>query len=257
MNKNNYSVQTLQAVRITSIISLVFTLITACRRLFGEVPFFSNPSSSKVTELSLIILCFIVIGFSIILIIKPMYFFLLSIECLLASILFSIIIADSYLYIILFVISLSSSILYCKRNYNKRRFILISVFLPVFLFEFFMPLFHGIALFYEITVQRIIILFLISIAIFFFCAIIKQKTIIENQTPKILNLADYKGLGRSDLYLLQDILNDMTYKEIARKINGSPGALRNKISKIYKILGVGDKEGFLSTYSGYELIYEP
>ncbi len=260
MKKYYHSVQTIQVIRIISISSLVFALVAACNRFFNllkGVSLFYKFPSSKITDLSLLVLYFIIIIISAILIIKPKHFFLISIESLLSSILFSIVYINSYLNILLFSISVSTSILYCNCNFKKFRYILFSVFIPCFLFEFLMPLFHGFFAFYEITIQKIILLFFVSIAIFFFSAIIKQKTIIESQSPKILNLADYKGLGRSDLYLLQDILNDMTYKEIARKINGSPGALRNKISKIYKILGVGDKEGFLSTYSEYELIYEP
>ena len=67
----------------------------------------------------------------------------------------------------------------------------------------------------------------------------------------------YPGLERSDLMLLQDVLNNMKYKDIAQKIHGSEGALRNKLSRIYKILEVGDRTGFLTIYSGYKLIFEP
>ena len=59
------------------------------------------------------------------------------------------------------------------------------------------------------------------------------------------------------MILLQDIMTQMKYKEIATKIHGSEGALRNKLSRIYKILEVGDRTGFLTIYSGYELIYDP
>ena len=59
------------------------------------------------------------------------------------------------------------------------------------------------------------------------------------------------------MYLLQQVHDNKKYKEIAQSIHGSEGALRNKLSKIYKILEVGDRTGFLTIYSGYELIYEP
>lgn len=59
------------------------------------------------------------------------------------------------------------------------------------------------------------------------------------------------------MYLLQDVLENKKYKEITQKIHDSEGALRNKLSKIYKILEVGDRTGFLTIYSGYELVYEP
>ncbi len=74
---------------------------------------------------------------------------------------------------------------------------------------------------------------------------------------KVLNIATFKGLERSDMLLLKQVLENKKYKKIAQDIHGSEGALRNKLSKIYKILEVGDRIGFLTIYSGYELIYEP
>lgn len=74
---------------------------------------------------------------------------------------------------------------------------------------------------------------------------------------RVLNIASFDGLDRSDMYLLQQVLDNKKYKEIAHSIHGSEGALRNKLSKIYKILEVGDRIGFLTIYSGYELIYNP
>ena len=84
-----------------------------------------------------------------------------------------------------------------------------------------------------------------------------QKSVKDISPDKVLNIADYKNLTRSDMLLLQDILDGMKYKEIAKKINGSEGALRNKLSRIYKTLEVGDRIGFTTIYSGYSLIFEP
>ena len=92
---------------------------------------------------------------------------------------------------------------------------------------------------------------------FFFSEYTKQVGKNLATKDKVLNLAEFKGLDRSDMYLLQQVLDNVKYKEIAQKIHGSEGALRNKLSKIYKILEVGDRTGFLSIYSGYELLYEP
>ena len=131
------------------------------------------------------------------------------------------------------------------------------IFIPVTLFEIFFQLTKGMEIFWIMTYQKLQIVFTVAISIFFFCQHQKQNTIKDLTKDKVLNLAAFKGLERSDLYLLEDVMNNLKYKEIAKKINGSEGALRNKLSKIYKILEVGDKIGFLTIYSGYKLIYEP
>ena len=100
-------------------------------------------------------------------------------------------------------------------------------------------------------------MFAFLICIFFIYQFAKQNGVREGSKDKVLNLAQFKGLDRSDMILLQDIMTQMKYKEIAKKIHGSEGALRNKLSRIYKILEVGDRTGFLTIYSGYELIYDP
>ena len=105
--------------------------------------------------------------------------------------------------------------------------------------------------------MKIAITLILFIIVFFFYEFAKQEGIKEGVKDKILNLANYKGIDRSDLFLLQDILDNKKYKEIAQKLHGSEGALRNKLSRIYKILEVGDRTGFLSIYSGYKLVYEP
>lgn len=138
--------------------------------------------------------------------------------------------------------------------YRKRKLKII-VFTLFYIVCLILPIFSDIK-FIECIISKITISFVMLLFLFFFSEYIKQLNK-KQTTTKILNLADFKGIVRSDMFLLQEILDNKKYKEIALKIHGNEGALRNKLSKIYKILGVGDRIGFITIYSGYELIFEP
>lgn len=73
---------------------------------------------------------------------------------------------------------------------------------------------------------------------------------------KILNLAEYSGLVEADVILLQKVLENEQYKNIARTVYKAPGTVRNRLNKVYDILGVMDRMGFISTYLGYEIVFE-
>lgn len=74
--------------------------------------------------------------------------------------------------------------------------------------------------------------------------------------PKILNLAEFSGLVETDVVLLQKVLENEQYKNIAREVFKAPGTVRNRLNKIYDILGVMDRMGFISTYMGYEIVFK-
>lgn len=74
--------------------------------------------------------------------------------------------------------------------------------------------------------------------------------------PTILNLAEFPGLVETDVVLLQKVLENEQYKNIARAVYKAPGTVRNRLNKIYDLLGVMDRMGFISTYFGYEIVFE-
>ena len=77
----------------------------------------------------------------------------------------------------------------------------------------------------------------------------------SQDTPKILNLAEIPGLVETDVVLLQKVLENEQYKNIARAVYKAPGTVRNRLNKIYDLLGVMDRMGFISTYLGYEIVF--
>ena len=57
--------------------------------------------------------------------------------------------------------------------------------------------------------------------------------------------------------MLRRVLANQQYKVIAVDFNRTEGTIRNRLNKVYDILGVGDRTGFITTYSGFEVVYEP
>ena len=79
----------------------------------------------------------------------------------------------------------------------------------------------------------------------------------NKSTEKILNLALYDGLKESDVELLKCVLNNQQYKVIAINMHKSEGAVRNRLNKIYDTIGVLDRIGFLTTFTGFDVIFKP
>ena len=99
------------------------------------------------------------------------------------------------------------------------------------------------------TLVLSIILFLLIIHNHSYMAEMQAQT-------KTLNLAEYPGLNETDVVLLQLVLENEQYKNIARAVYKAPGTIRNRLNKIYDSLGVMDRMGFISTYLGYEIVFE-
>ena len=59
-----------------------------------------------------------------------------------------------------------------------------------------------------------------------------------------------------DVDLLEKVLQNKKYKEIALELHGNPGTIRNRLNKLYDILQVGDRTGFIAQFYGYKIIFE-
>lgn len=256
--KNIYSKNVLRTIRyFAAIIMLILSTTIAFQTyaLFSNNIFQNYTITKKLIVIIQLLSGLTIIVFSVFLLRFPERFFLIGIGNLLFSILTSFTIKSSYMCMILFAVAYATFLIrFNKKKYKK---ITMLLFLPALIFEFFIPLVTDSENFIEMTMQKICILSALFMVIYFFCECAIQNLVNDNTEEKVLNLANFEGMERSDLYLLQSVLDNKKYKDIAANINGSDGALRNKLSKIYKILEVGDKTGFLTVYSGYKLIYEP
>ncbi len=198
---------------------------------------------------------FLIIFLLIWLSIKPQNFILIGIISLIAFIDNNIFTSGNYINIILYALFISTFLI--RGWFNTYKILKYGFSILLYIIELLPSFFVHNEDYLSIFLTKIAFSILTLAVIFFFSEYAKQTGIKAGSGTRTLNLASFKGIERSDMFLLQDVLNNMKYKDIAQKIHGSEGALRNKLSKIYKILEVGDRTGFLTIYSGYTLIYEP
>ena len=257
-NKNVYTKKNLRIIRIISLAILILISITTPLKMYGYY------QEMKVTEYTIveaimgvlsIALNILLITTSAILVRYPQKFFIIGIVALAYSLGMSL--WDSEAIMSLLMLCVTFSTLLLRSNFTREKKKIIIIFAFIYLLELLFPLRQGLDVFLTLLTQKAGTSLLLGIIFFFSFEYTKQISNREASKDKVLNLAAFKGLERSDMYLLKQVLDNKKYKEIADSIHGSEGALRNKLSKIYKVLEVGDRIGFLTIYSGYELIYEP
>ena len=254
-----YAKKFIKAVSIFSIFAAVLLTFRTGMRIFDMIVNYPEyqvlTKSLFIRYVTVIITNLIFIGIFIFLIFTPQKFILIGIIALFYS--FDALmtnIQQPYMGIPMFTLGIATFAI--RGFFLKKKKLKISIFAAMYVISLIVPVFYDDE-FSEHFITKIAISFITLIAIFFFSEYANQTGSKQATKEKILNIASFKGLDRSDMYLLQQVLDNKKYKEIAHSIHGSEGALRNKLSKIYKILEVGDRVGFLTIYSGYELIYNP
>lgn len=253
-----YSSVILRGVRTIALITFFLLIISSIRMVFqyyNEIYGKGMHIIFTISFLSSLSTDIITIVFAAILIFYPQKFFFIGIGSILQSLNIGSFSPNSYMSLFMLGIAIGTFLVRTNHIISRKRFyILITI---IYLYELFFPLIYDDISFLNLFIDKFGGILALAICIFFFYQFAKQNGLREGSKDKVLNLAQFKGLDRSDMILLQDIMTQMKYKEIAKKIHGSEGALRNKLSRIYKILEVGDRTGFLTIYSGYELIYDP
>lgn len=74
---------------------------------------------------------------------------------------------------------------------------------------------------------------------------------------KKLNIAEYPELNERDCIILQQIQNKQKYSTIANSVGLSEGALKNRLHFVFDTLETGDKQGFMSIYDDWEILFNP
>jgi len=254
-----YTKKFIKAVSIVSILAAVLLTIRTGMRIYDMIVNFSEYAVLTKTQfiryINIIVDNLIFINIFVFLIFKPQKFILIGVIALFYSI-DSLLSSNQFPYMGIPMFTLCIATFAIRGFFLKQTKLKISIFSAIYVICLIVPVFYDDD-FSDHFITKIAISFITLIAIFFFTEFAKQTGSKQATKEKILNIASFKGLDRSDMYLLQQVLDNKKYKEIAHSIHGSEGALRNKLSKIYKILEVGDRVGFLTIYSGYELIYNP
>lgn len=98
--------------------------------------------------------------------------------------------------------------------------------------------------------------FTFGLLVFTFFAKAYITNMFEDKTSDhILDLKEYQKLNKRDAIWLTDILNKKKYEAIAIESGVTLGTVKNRIKVIFNELCVGDKQGFLTAYSDYEIHY--
>ncbi len=80
---------------------------------------------------------------------------------------------------------------------------------------------------------------------------------VNNQkNTNLLNISSYSELSKRDAEWLIAILKGQQYKTIAANYEITLGAVKNRLSCIFKILGLKNKIDFFNKYSDYEIVYK-
>lgn len=78
----------------------------------------------------------------------------------------------------------------------------------------------------------------------------------NEKNTNLLNISSYSELSKRDAEWLIAILKGQQYKTIAATYEISLGAVKNRLSCIFKILGLKNKRDFFNKYSDYEIVYK-
>ncbi len=144
---------------------------------------------------------------------------------------------------------LTFSFLMARGFFRKNRKLKIGCLLGVFLILFLSQLRFGIKFFIESLIGFAGYTLVYVLGFFFFYQTISKYQ--ENE--KVLDLSVYPELTDRDKEWLELIMQETKYEVIANQYNMSFGSVRNRFRKIFKILQVSDRIGFMATYGGYTI----
>ncbi len=157
---------------------------------------------------------------------------------------------ENYMGLLMF--SLGTTTLLARGLLKKHRLIKFSLLIGVYCVLLLSHIRFGLHNFINYFVINIAGLLVQVLSIFFLQAYYINTIIFED---KRLNLAEYQSLNERDCTILKKIQENTKYSVIAREVGLSEGALKNRLHIVFDILETGDKQGFLSIYEDWEILY--
>lgn len=146
-------------------------------------------------------------------------------------------------------------ILLARGFYHKKRILKSSISATILIILLLTKLRYGSIRFLQILINDLGVILLSTVSLVFIYIFSQNKFNAENKEKKI-NLAEYDSIKEKDSVLLNMVLNNVQYKVIALNTGLSEGTVRNRLNKLYDILGVADRIGFITTYSDFEIFYD-
>lgn len=157
---------------------------------------------------------------------------------------------DNYMGFMMFY--LGTAILFARgfmQNHKKIKVSLLLFFLLIFVSG---QVRFGFHVFLKLFLENSGGILVLSLLVFFVRAYCLNNLMYED---KRLNLACYPKLTERDCKILKMIQQGEKYSVIAKQHCLSHGSLKNRLHEVFDILETGDKQGFLSYYSDWELCY--
>ena len=136
------------------------------------------------------------------------------------------------------------------RKHKKLKIVMtIIVCLFFFLFDFRFGSNKGIASF----ITKVAYSFVVFLIAFFLTEFFSLSGTSEN---KILIISEYENLTQRDADWLIKVKNGIKYDAIAIEDCLALSTVKNRLREIYRILQVGDKQGFMSIYGDWTIVFE-
>lgn len=251
INNLLYSKKFLKAIRIiSSIAAIILILSTINVIIYGND--YNNPKEIFSNQVGTIIVNLFCLFCFILLIIFPQKFSLISLMSFLYAL---FIFLDEPLNLMGPLMALLSYVTLDVRYFlKKNRIPKTIIFIAILSCALLSEIRFGFYVFFNSLFDIIATTFVISLSLFF----IKTKISIDvasSLQPKILVLSSFPNTNEKDVDLLKYVLQNKQYKEIAQLTFRTEVTIRNRLNKIYDILQVGDRIGFLTMYTGYEITF--
>lgn len=250
MKKNLLYLQATQLIiKIISLLAIAILIISNTSRI-GQYGI-EQLITIKYELFSFIFNCITIILFSI-LIIFPTKIGLLSIISFLYGSFILIFEPKNNMGILMFVLSIIT--LYARGIFRKHKIGIFIFSFISFLFLIISELRFGKDIFLNSLLEKTAYIFVLFLCLFFLQAYTFELFETDNVSSK-LDIQKYPGLKKRDAEWLVEILNGEKYEALAIKYHMSLGSVKNRLKIIFDEIGVGDKKGFISKYSDYEICY--
>ena len=197
-----YSNVILRAVRIIALITFFLLIFTTCKNIYeySNQAYRQDLHISTAEVISALIANLITIVFAAILFFYPQKFFFIGIGIILQSLGVATFYPFSYMSLLMLGIATGTFLVRTNHIPSKKRFFIILAI--IYLYEYFIALFHDDINIIDFTTEKFGSMFAFLICLFFIYQLAKQKGVREGSKDKVLNLAQFKGLDRSDMILL-------------------------------------------------------
>ncbi len=247
---NIYSPLITKLIRIFSIFAASFLIFTNLHILYtGEISFYYN--NKEVWKYITVSINFISIIFIVLVAIFPKKLGFISVPCFIYAVIILVFEPDNQMGSFMFLLGIE--ILHIRGYFIKKKFLKNSIAFGIYLLLVLTELQFGFSTFLVYLLNKIA--YLIIMFANLFCCIFYYHFFYEKKSDNSLNLKEYPDLNARDSEWLIMIQNHKTYKEIASTYNITEGTVRNRMNKVYKILEVGDKQGFKNLYSEYKISF--